>query len=163
MDQGLLTFCNVPRDSSQEHFARVDGVLVVSGRQLPAPGAGCFIHSLDKHKQHSVQDHLLPTPPQVSTEIPIFCNYVSNRAAAVTGSCPDTLPCLLPAGRPRVRLMHGERSDLLQTHVQPHYLHRGHLHALPEVHDHHHAPKPAKIHHPTHLLLVCEAWLLFQY
>lgn len=43
---GLLTFCNVPWDSSQEHLAGVDGVLVVSGRQLPAPGAGCFIHSL---------------------------------------------------------------------------------------------------------------------
>lgn len=39
------SFCNVPWDSSQEHLAGVDGVLVVSGRQLPAPGAGCFVHS----------------------------------------------------------------------------------------------------------------------
>lgn len=122
--QGPLTFRNVPRDSSQEHFAGVDGVLVVSGRQLPTPGAGCFIHSLDKHKQRSVQDHLLPTLPQVSKQIPVFHNYRFSRAAAATGSCPDSLPVFLSAGRPRVRLAHEEKSDLLQTHVQPHYLQR---------------------------------------
>lgn len=60
---GLLTFRNVPRDSSQEHFTGVDGVLVVSGRQLPTPGAGCFIHSWDKQKQHSVQDHCTSHSP----------------------------------------------------------------------------------------------------
>lgn len=89
--QGLLTFRNVPWDSSQEHFAGVDRVLVVSGRQLPTPSAGCFIHSLNKHKQHSVQDHLFPTLPQVSKQIPVFHSYRFSRAAAATGSCPDSL------------------------------------------------------------------------
>lgn len=73
-----LTFCNVPRDSSQEHFAGVDGVLVVSGRQLPAPGAGCFVHSLEKRPV------LLSTgsfPSHSPTGLPTFPNYRLSRAA----------------------------------------------------------------------------------
>lgn len=92
--RGLLAFRNVPRHSSQEHFAGVNRVLVVSGRQLPAPGAGRFIHSWDKHKQHSVQTSNLP---QVSRRIPVFHNRRFSRAAAATGSCPHTLPVLLSA------------------------------------------------------------------
>lgn len=152
--QGPLTFRNVPWDSSQEHFAGVDRVLVVSGRQLPTPGAGCFIHSLDKHKQHSVQDHLLPTLPWVSKQIPIFHNYKFSRAAAATGSCPERLPAFLPAGKPTIRLVHEERSNLLQTHAQPHYPHRDHLCTLPEAQD---ILKPAEIHHPAYPLLAYEA------
>lgn len=40
-----LTFRNIPRNTSKEHFAGVDRVLVVPGRKLAAPGTGSFIHS----------------------------------------------------------------------------------------------------------------------
>lgn len=93
---GLLAFRNVPRDSSQEHFAGVNGVLVVSGRQLPAPGAGRFIHSWDKHKQHSVQTSNLL---QVSRQIPVFHNRrfraeLQQQQAAAHTPCPFC--CQLP-------------------------------------------------------------------
>lgn len=75
--QGLFTFCNVPRDSSQEHFAGVDRVLVVSGRQLPAPGASCFIHSLEKTPV-ILSTGSFPSPSP--TGLPIFPNYRLSRA-----------------------------------------------------------------------------------
>lgn len=76
--QELLTFCNVPWDSSQEHFAGVDRVFVVSGRQLPAPGAGCFIHSLEKTPVILSTESF---PSHSPTGLPIFPNYRLSRAA----------------------------------------------------------------------------------
>lgn len=105
-----LTFCNVPRDSSQEHFAGVDGVLVVSGRQLPAPGAGCFIHSLEKRPV------LLSTgsfPSHSPTGLPTFPNYRLSRAAQPQAAAHTCL--VLSAGRARVRLGSGASSALLHT------------------------------------------------
>lgn len=73
-----LTFCNVPWDSSQEHFAGVDRVLVVSGRQLPTPGAGCFIHSLEKTPVILSTGSFPSHPP---TGLLILPNYRLSRAA----------------------------------------------------------------------------------
>lgn len=94
---GLLTFCNVPWDSSQEHLAGVDRVLVVSGRQLPAPGAGCFVHSLERTPV------ILSTgsfPSHSPTGLPIFPSYRLSRAAQPQAAALFSLHTL----RARVRL-----------------------------------------------------------
>lgn len=55
-----LTFCNVPGDASQEHFAAVDRVLIVPWRELATPGTGSFIHSFDGREKRVRES--LPCP-----------------------------------------------------------------------------------------------------
>lgn len=136
---GLLTFCNVPWDSSQEHLAGVDGVLVVSGRQLPAPGAGCFVHSLERTPV------ILSTgsfPSHSPTGLPIFPSYRLSRAAQPQAAALFSLHTL----RARVRLGPGANSVFSQC------VHRG----PPSV-----GLSPGPL--PAHLLPADEAGLLSQY
>lgn len=58
--QRQLTFRNIPGNTSQEHLARVDGVLVVPRWKLATPGIGGFIHSFgDDKERNGSEDELI--------------------------------------------------------------------------------------------------------